>query len=294
MQQSAVFTLLPQDLTADGQLRAALFVSPRLTPDGPGQTVSDFPAFADWPDVVAHSRIVVEKANGQRVAVAPDPTDLRPICGGTTSPTFQSRAGRSTTFHPQKSGRFPHSRYSHWRRAFTMRSQPQAVAITPIRWRVGCAISVRHTERSPATTDSRSPKGGRPGRRGSGRPHQRNYAAGSTQTSTKRSPAGVSGAERRRVRWVTGGRHPRPRRSAPPLHSPIRATRHWISPKHAGSTTGPKPATPRPPTTRHPIPTTSHRPGQRQARCSRRARGAGRSPATPTPPGHHHSVRARP
>ena len=78
MQQSAVFTLLPQDLTADGQLRAALFVSPRLTPDGPGRTVSDFPAFADWPDVVAHSRIVVEKANGQRVAVATDTTDLRP------------------------------------------------------------------------------------------------------------------------------------------------------------------------------------------------------------------------
>ncbi|MBP1823104.1 hypothetical protein [Mycobacterium sp. OAE908] len=76
MPQSAVFTLLPQDETADGQLRAALFVSPRLTPDGPNQTVSDFAPFANWPDVVAESRIVVENANGQRTVVAPDTTDL--------------------------------------------------------------------------------------------------------------------------------------------------------------------------------------------------------------------------
>ncbi len=78
MPQSAVFTFLPQDEAADGQLRAALFVSPRLTPTGPDQTVSDFRAFANWPDVVAESRIVVENTNGQRTVVAPDPTDLSP------------------------------------------------------------------------------------------------------------------------------------------------------------------------------------------------------------------------
>lgn len=78
MSQSVVFTFLPQDETAEGQLRASLFVSPRLTPDGPDQTVSDFPAFASWPDVVAESRIVVEKANGHRAVVAPDLTELGP------------------------------------------------------------------------------------------------------------------------------------------------------------------------------------------------------------------------
>jgi hypothetical protein len=77
MLQSAVFTFLPQDYGSDGQLRAALFVSPRLTPDGPDQTVSDFPAFADWPAVVAESRVVVEKPNGDRIDVVPDLTALQ-------------------------------------------------------------------------------------------------------------------------------------------------------------------------------------------------------------------------
>lgn len=76
MPQSAVFTFLPQDQSNSGQLRAALFVSPRLTPDKPDRTVSDFAAFRNWPDVVAESRIVIENANGQRIDVVPDTIDL--------------------------------------------------------------------------------------------------------------------------------------------------------------------------------------------------------------------------
>ena len=69
MKQSVVFTFLPQDSTPDGRLRAAVFVAPHLTPDGPGQVAADFPAFENWPAVVARSRVVVERADGQRDSV---------------------------------------------------------------------------------------------------------------------------------------------------------------------------------------------------------------------------------
>jgi hypothetical protein len=78
MQQSVVFTFLPQDSAPDGRLRAAVFVAPHLTPDGPGQAAADFPAFANWPAVVARSRVVVERADGQRDSVRPDTSAVDP------------------------------------------------------------------------------------------------------------------------------------------------------------------------------------------------------------------------
>ena len=61
MEQAVVFTLLPQDvLKPGGDYQATVFVSPRLTPDGPGATAGDFTAFEDWPAVVAAS-IAVQK-----------------------------------------------------------------------------------------------------------------------------------------------------------------------------------------------------------------------------------------
>nr|MBA3746385.1 hypothetical protein [Solirubrobacterales bacterium] len=67
MNEAVVFTLLPQDVTRGGDLRAAIFVSPQLTPDGPGATAADFPAFADWPAIVREAVIVVERAGGGSV-----------------------------------------------------------------------------------------------------------------------------------------------------------------------------------------------------------------------------------
>lgn len=78
MEQSAVFTFLPQDSTQAGMLRAAVFVAPRLTPDDEHRVAADFPAFTSWPDVVAGCRVVVSKPNGDSVTVEPDTTDLRP------------------------------------------------------------------------------------------------------------------------------------------------------------------------------------------------------------------------
>lgn len=78
MQQSVVFTFLPQDSTPDGRLRAAVFVAPHLTPDGPGQVAAQFPAFENWPAVVARSEVVVERADGRRESVQPDLSALDP------------------------------------------------------------------------------------------------------------------------------------------------------------------------------------------------------------------------
>lgn len=77
MDQSVVFTLLPQDTAPDGRLRASLFVSPRLTPDGPGTPASAFPAFADWPAIVARGRVLVEKSGVGTVDAEVDTTQLR-------------------------------------------------------------------------------------------------------------------------------------------------------------------------------------------------------------------------
>jgi hypothetical protein len=78
MVQSVVFTLLPQDVTAGGDLRAAIFVAPQLTPDDPDATAASFPAFESWPDVVARATIVVERAGGGTIELRADPSPLRP------------------------------------------------------------------------------------------------------------------------------------------------------------------------------------------------------------------------
>ncbi len=78
MRQSIVFTLLPQDeQVAGGDYRAAVFVSPHLTPDGPGAVAKDFPAFGDWPAVVTEARIIVERRDGQTLELGADAGPLR-------------------------------------------------------------------------------------------------------------------------------------------------------------------------------------------------------------------------
>jgi hypothetical protein len=75
MQQSVVVTFLPQDRKKSGQMwRASLFISPRLTPDGPNAKAGDFPAFANWPDVVREARIRVERRGGPTITVEVDGT----------------------------------------------------------------------------------------------------------------------------------------------------------------------------------------------------------------------------
>ncbi|MGH3860925.1 hypothetical protein, partial [Actinokineospora sp.] len=78
MDQSVVFTLLPQDTAPDGRLRAALFVAPRLTPDDPDTPASAFPAFADWPGIVAGARVIVEKDGVGTIDADVDTDALRP------------------------------------------------------------------------------------------------------------------------------------------------------------------------------------------------------------------------
>jgi hypothetical protein len=78
MEQSVIFTLLPQDVVAPGaDCRASVFVSPRLTPDAPGAAAADFPAFADWPAVVSAARIELEARGGESLTVAANPDGLR-------------------------------------------------------------------------------------------------------------------------------------------------------------------------------------------------------------------------
>jgi hypothetical protein len=78
MIQSIVFTFLPQDAPdAAGEYAASVFVSPQLTPDNPGRPASDFPAFRDWPAVVAEARIAVERSDGTIFDTAADPDGLR-------------------------------------------------------------------------------------------------------------------------------------------------------------------------------------------------------------------------
>src|SRR5215472_10661841 len=78
MDQSVVFTLLPQDVGEDGQLHAAAFVSPRLTPDSADEIASSFPAFANWPEVVANANVAVENSGGGSAAAVVDVSALRP------------------------------------------------------------------------------------------------------------------------------------------------------------------------------------------------------------------------
>jgi hypothetical protein len=77
MQQSVVVTFLPQDESKTGVgFRASLFVSPRLTPDAPDSRALDFPAFGDWPAVIAEARIAVERRNGETIEVRADQARL--------------------------------------------------------------------------------------------------------------------------------------------------------------------------------------------------------------------------
>jgi hypothetical protein len=70
MQQSVVVTFLPQDRHKSGQAwRASLFVSPRLTPDGPNAKAADFPAFANWPKIGREAKVHVERRGGQTITV---------------------------------------------------------------------------------------------------------------------------------------------------------------------------------------------------------------------------------
>jgi hypothetical protein len=77
MIQSVVFTFCPQDAANGGDYRASVFVSPQLTPDGPGATAGDFAAFADWPAIVASGRIAVERLDGTTFETTADQEGLR-------------------------------------------------------------------------------------------------------------------------------------------------------------------------------------------------------------------------
>lgn len=57
------WTLLPNGLTADGQLAASVFVAPRLRPSEP-TTLEEFPDFMDWRSVLGGLELVVERADG--------------------------------------------------------------------------------------------------------------------------------------------------------------------------------------------------------------------------------------
>ncbi|MEA2687239.1 MAG: hypothetical protein QOE93_2434, partial [Actinomycetota bacterium] len=77
MDQAVIFTFLPQDRDpATGDYRASLFVAPHLTPDDPDTPAVAFPAFGNWPAVVARSRITVERRGGETITVEPDATPL--------------------------------------------------------------------------------------------------------------------------------------------------------------------------------------------------------------------------
>lgn len=79
MQQSVVVTFLPQDRMKSGQdWRASLFISPRLTPDGPGARAGDFEAFANWPDVVREVKILVERRGGEILGMEAESAALKP------------------------------------------------------------------------------------------------------------------------------------------------------------------------------------------------------------------------
>jgi hypothetical protein len=78
MEQAVVFTLLPEDaVDPGGDLHGSVFVSPHLTPDGPGATAGDFPAFADWPAIVSAASIEVQRRGGATIHLRPDAVGLR-------------------------------------------------------------------------------------------------------------------------------------------------------------------------------------------------------------------------
>ena len=78
MDQAVVFTLLPEDvIEAGGDCRASVFVSPHLTPDGPGAKAGDFHAFADWPAVVSAASIEVQRRGGAALELQADAAGLR-------------------------------------------------------------------------------------------------------------------------------------------------------------------------------------------------------------------------
>ncbi|GAA1531907.1 hypothetical protein GCM10009827_057080 [Dactylosporangium maewongense] len=61
--QLVQWILLPNGLTADGQLSASVFVAPRLRPSEPA-TLADFPDFADWRSVLDGLHLVLERSDG--------------------------------------------------------------------------------------------------------------------------------------------------------------------------------------------------------------------------------------
>src|SRR5664279_3129302 len=61
--QLVQWILLPNGLTATGQLAASVFVAPRLRPSEPA-TLNDFPDFADWRSVLDGMTLVLERADG--------------------------------------------------------------------------------------------------------------------------------------------------------------------------------------------------------------------------------------
>jgi hypothetical protein len=61
--QLVQWILLPNGLTADGQLSASVFVAPRLRPSEPA-TLTDFPDFADWRSILNELELVLERADG--------------------------------------------------------------------------------------------------------------------------------------------------------------------------------------------------------------------------------------
>src|SRR3954447_24274529 len=77
MIQSVVFTFLPQDSAPFGEFAAAVFLSPRLTPDEPDTRAGDFDAFRDLPAVVRDATIVVERGDGATIERRADPAPLR-------------------------------------------------------------------------------------------------------------------------------------------------------------------------------------------------------------------------
>ncbi len=74
--QTILWTILPNGRVSDGefagQLRVSVVVSPRLTPEAPGQQrLASFPEFLDWPNTLASARLAVGVGN--------DTVVLRPL-----------------------------------------------------------------------------------------------------------------------------------------------------------------------------------------------------------------------
>lgn len=80
--ESAIFTALPNGLDESGEfLRVTVFVTPRLSTDGAGKLPlagGDFPAFADWPALLADTAFAIEFDGMTTFGADPDPDSAVP------------------------------------------------------------------------------------------------------------------------------------------------------------------------------------------------------------------------